>query len=70
MFYFPTATAQELEEAGESLEALVQAVLSCDADASDRAMRDFIRREIEITLRSLQPAFGDSMDLTGLEPAE
>ena len=46
----------------------VEAVVSGDADASDNAMRTHLMHEIEIILRALHPAIGDSMDVQSLEP--
>ena len=70
VYYFPNATADELQEAGNNMAALVGAVVAGDADQSDAAMRVLLMREIDIILRALHPAIGDRMDITGLEAAQ
>jgi DNA-binding GntR family transcriptional regulator len=67
MFYYPNAKASELCEAAELLNVLIAAVASGDQDQSDAAMRAVLMQEIEISLRSLRPSFGDQIDLRKLE---
>ena len=64
LFYFPKLDAGERKRAGVLLEALIEAVISGDADAGDDAMTALVEHEIGVILRSLYPAFGDRMDLT------
>lgn len=66
VYYFPNASRQELEQAGDTHEALIDAVVDGDAEASSRVMRDLIRQEIDIVLRSLQPAYGDRMEIVSV----
>ena len=68
MYYFPSANRAELEAAGAHMAAVVEAVASGDADASDAAIRTLLMHEIEIILRALHPAIGESMEIQNLEP--
>ncbi|MXY33438.1 MAG: GntR family transcriptional regulator [Gemmatimonadetes bacterium] len=63
LFYFPKLDSRERLRAGVLLEALIEAVISGDADAGDNAMKALVVHEIGVILRSLYPAFGDRMDL-------
>lgn len=67
--YFPNAKTAELDRACSLHEALIDAVNTGDGDASDAAMRALVMHEIEIILRSLQPAYGDDMQITNMESA-
>lgn len=63
LFYFPKLDAGEGARAGVLLEALIEAVVSGDAEAGDDAMKALVVHEIGVILRSLHPAFGERMDL-------
>lgn len=67
VFYFPKADMAELSQAGDMHEALIEAVVSGNPDASDAAMQALIMHEIDIILRALKPAYGDQMQITTLE---
>lgn len=67
MFYYPNAKASELIEAAELLHVLITAVASGDPDQSDVAMRAVLINEIEVSLRSFRPSFGDQMDLRKMD---
>ena len=67
MFYYPNAKASELIEAAELLHVLIAAVASGDPDQSDVAMRAVLINEIEVSLRSFRPSFGDQMDLRKMD---
>jgi len=67
VYYFPNASRAELDHASDTHEALIDAVVTGDAEASDRVMRDLVRQEIDIVLRSLQPSYGDRMEITAVE---
>lgn len=66
VYYFPNATRSQLYQASDKHEALIDAVVSCDADASDQVMRDLVGQEIDIVLQSLQPTYGASMEITSV----
>lgn len=66
VYYFPNASRSELSKAGDMHEALIDAVVAQDADASDCLMRDLVKQEISIVLRSLQPTYGDRMEITSV----
>lgn len=70
LHYFPNAEEQELRQTGSLMSALVEAVAAFDADASDDAVRALIVQEIEIIMRSLQPSFGDAMNVEALETSK
>lgn len=55
VYYFPNASRSELDQAADTHEAMIDAVVKGDADASDQVMRDLVKQEIDIVLRSLQP---------------
>jgi DNA-binding GntR family transcriptional regulator len=67
MFYFPNAEKSELLAAADLLETLIEAISSGAPDESDDAMRAFLVHEIEISLRSLHPSFGDKMDVSRMD---
>lgn len=70
VYYFPNASRDELNVACDLLETLIAAVASGDAEASDATMRALIVHEVEIILRALQPAYGDTMEISNLEGVE
>lgn len=65
--FFPNAEPKELKQTAALMSTLVEAVAAADADASDDAVRALIVQEIEIIMRSLQPSFGDAMNVEALE---
>lgn len=64
VFYFQNASTAEFSQAVDMHEALISAVTAGDADASDAAMRDLIMHEVDIILRSMHPAYGDTMEFS------
>ena len=69
MFFYTNAKPSELQDAVGLLHELIVALASGDPDRSDSAMRAVLMQEIEISLRSLRPSFGDQLDLKKLETA-
>ena len=63
LHYVPNATADERRASVRQLEALTEAVLAGDADASDRAIERMILANAAIVARSLEPQFGEKMGL-------
>ena len=63
LHYYPNATADERRASAGRLEALAEAVLAGDADASDRAIERKILADSAIIARSLEPQFGGEMRL-------
>ena len=63
LHYVPNATADERRASVGRLEALVEATLAGDADASDRAIEQMILADAAIIARSLEPRFGAKMGL-------
>lgn len=68
IYYFPNASGPEIDAAGAQMAAVVEAVVSGDADASDAAIRTLLIDQIKIIQRALHPAIGASMDIQTLEP--
>ena len=60
---FPNASADERRASAGRLEALAEAILAGDADASDRSIVQMIRADVAIIVRSLEPRFGAEMRL-------
>ena len=63
LHYYPNATAEERRASVDRLQALAEAVLAGDADASDRAIERMILADSAIIARSLAPRFGAEMRL-------
>ena len=63
LHYYPNASADERRASVGRLEALAEAVLAGDADASDRAIETMILAQSAIVARSLEPRFGAEMQL-------
>ena len=63
LHYVPNASADERRASARLLEALTEAVLAGDADASDRAIERMILANAAIVARSLEPRFGGEMGL-------
>ena len=63
LHYVPNATADERRAAVGRLEALAEAVIAGDADASDRAIERMILADSAIIFRSLEPRIGAEMRL-------
>ena len=63
LHHVPNATADERRASVGRLEALVEATLAGDADASDRAIEQMVLADVAIIARSLEPRFGAKMDL-------
>ncbi|MDE0049562.1 MAG: GntR family transcriptional regulator [Rhodospirillales bacterium] len=63
LHYVPNASTDERRAAVGRLEALVEAVLAGDAEASDRAIERMILADAAIVARSLEPRFGGEMGL-------
>ena len=63
LHYYPNASVDECRASVGRLEALVEAVLAGDADASDRAIETMILAQSAIVARSLEPRFGAEMQL-------
>ena len=63
LHYVPNATAEERRASVDRLEALVEAILAGDADASDRAVESMILADAAIIARSIEPRFGARMRL-------
>ena len=69
-YYFPNATVEALAAASALMDALVDAIVAVDAEASDAAIQALFMHEIEIILRALYPSIGDRMEIKNLEIAE
>ena len=63
LHYVPNATPDERRASVRHLEALTEAVLAGDAEASDRAIERMILANAAIVARSLEPQFGGKMGL-------
>ena len=63
LHYVPNASTDEWRASVGRLEALVEAVLAGDAEASDRAIERMILADAAIVARSLEPRFGAEMRL-------
>ena len=63
LHYVPNASADERRASAGRLEALAEAILAGDADASDRSIVQMIRADVAIIVRSLEPRFGAEMRL-------
>ena len=63
LHYVPNASTDERRASVDRLEALVEAVLAGDAEASDRAIERMILADAAIVARSLEPRFGAEMRL-------
>lgn len=70
MYFFPNATAGDFDHAAGLADGLIDAVASGDADASDDAMNALVMHEVDIILRALRPAYGETMHTTTLGAAE
>ena len=63
LHYVPNASTDERRASVDRLEALADAVLAGDADASDRTIERMILANAAIVARSLEPQFGAEMRL-------